>query len=61
MTVFSADHYDLMAMFEKEFSGFRLDREPKKFWPGGNVYQSGETNNMFIAYRKGAAYGRAAD
>ncbi len=59
MTLFSSDHYDMMAMFEKEFSSFRLDREDKEFWPQGNVYQSGETNNLFIAYRKGATYGRA--
>ncbi len=59
MPLFSTDHYELMAMFEREFSSFRLDREPKELWPQGNIYQSGETNNLFTAYRKGAAYGLA--
>ena len=60
MTLFSKDHYDLMAMFEREFSHMRLDREDKAYWAKGRIYQSGETNNLFLAYRKGAAYGRAA-
>ena len=59
MTLYSKDHYDLMAMFENEFPDCRLDREDKEFWPKGNVYQNGETNNLFLAYRKGVAYGRA--
>lgn len=59
MTITSKEHYDLMAMFEQEFNGFRLDREAKEFWSKGNVYQSGETNNLFLAYRKGVAYGKA--
>lgn len=59
MTLFSADHYDLMAMFERDFPSFRLDRGNKELWPQGNIYQSGETNNLFAAYRKGAAYGLA--
>jgi len=61
MTLLSKDHYDLMAMFEQEFKGLRLDREQDKTrWAKGNVYQSGETNQLFLAYRKGFAYGRAA-
>lgn len=58
-TLISAGHYDLMTMFEKEFSGFRLDRELKEMWPRGAVYQSTETNSLFLAYRKGVAYGAA--
>ncbi len=60
MTLTSKDHYELMTMFEREFSGLRLDREDKAFWAKGNVYQSGETNTLFLAYRRGFAYGRAA-
>jgi hypothetical protein len=60
MTLFSKDHYDLMSMFEHEFRGFRLDREDKALWAKGNVYQSGETNNLFLAYRKGHALGVAS-
>lgn len=59
MTLGSKDHEELMAMFEREYAGLRMDRENKALWAKGNVYQSGETNNLFLAYRKGAAYGRA--
>jgi hypothetical protein len=60
MTITTKEHYDLIAMFEREFKGLRLDKEPKELWPKGNVYQNGETNNLFLAYRRGFAYGRAA-
>jgi len=53
----SKAHYDLMAAFEREFRGYRLDKEDKALWSKGNVYQSGETNALFLAYRRGAAYG----
>lgn len=59
MSLLSKDHYDLMDAFEREYRGHRLDRESKEFWPKGNVYQSGETNALFLAYRRGASYGRA--
>lgn len=52
------EHYDLMDMFEREFHGMRLDREPKGSWSSGIVYQSGETNTLFLAYRKGYALGK---
>jgi len=60
MELLGREHYKLMAMFEREFAGLRFDREDKALWPKGNVYQSGETNNLFLAYRRGFAYGRAA-
>lgn len=60
MTITSKEHYDLIEMFEREFKGYRLDREDKSFWAKGNVYQSGETNALFLAYRRGFAYGQAA-
>lgn len=60
MTLFAQDHYDLIAMFEREFTGIRLDKEEKSMWPKGYIYQNGETNNLFLAYRKGYAFGRAA-
>ncbi len=59
MTLLSQEHYDLMDMFEREFKGFRMDREEKSLWAAGNIYQSGETNNLFLAYRRGVAYGKA--
>jgi hypothetical protein len=59
MSINSKDHSDLMEMFEREFAGLRLDREDKALWPKGNVYQNGEANNLFLAYRRGVSYGRA--
>lgn len=57
--LFSKEHYDLLLIFEKEFKGIRLDKEPKEMWPKGNIYQSGEVNNLFKAYRSGYAYGKS--
>ena len=55
----TAAHYDLMAQFEKEFSHCRLDREDKAMWPRQIIYQNGQTNELFLAYRRGYAYGAA--
>lgn len=57
--LFTKEHEDLMTMFEREFRGHRMDKEEKSMWAKGNVYQSGETNNLFLAYRRGAAYAKA--
>lgn len=57
--LFSKEHYDLLAQFEKTFPHFRLDKEEKSLWGQGNVYQSGETNNLFLAYRLGFSLGKA--
>ena len=58
MTLFSKAHYDLLEMFEHEFKGEgRFDRETKDLWPKGNIYQNGEINRLFLAYRKGYALG----
>lgn len=57
--LFSQEHYDLMAQFERQFKGERLDREDKSFWPIGHIYQDGHVNNLFLAFRHGVAYGTA--
>lgn len=59
MEVGSKEFYDLLATFERDFRGVRLDREAKNMWPRGYVYQHGEVNQLFLAYRKGVAYGKA--
>lgn len=59
MQLLAQEHYDLMATFEREFHGLRLDREEKRFWPQGHIYQNSETNNLFLAYRRGYALGTA--
>jgi hypothetical protein len=53
------EHYDLMAQFEREFKGRRVDKEPKDGWPRGNVYQDGGVNELFLAYRRGYAFAKA--
>lgn len=53
------EHADLMAMFEREFKGRRLDRESKEMWPMGVIYQDGHVNELFLAYRRGYAYAKA--
>lgn len=60
MTLLSKDHYEMMTFFEKTFTNFRLDREEDKtLWAKGNVYQNGEANVAFLAFRHGVAYGKA--
>jgi hypothetical protein len=54
MQLKSQEHYDLMAHFERTFSG-RFDKEPKSLWPMGVVYCDGEVNKLFDAFRKGYA------
>jgi len=54
----SKEHYELMEMFEKDFDYLRLDREKnKELWKSKQVYQSGEVNQLFLAYRLGYSYG----
>ena len=52
------EHIELMQMFEKEYRGQRLDKEPKDLWPRGIIYQDGKLNELFIAYRRGYAFGK---
>jgi uncharacterized membrane protein len=58
-SLFSHEHYALMAQFEQQFKGKRLDREDKSYWPKGIIYQDGAVNELFLAFRRGAAYGEA--
>lgn len=59
MQIKTQAHTDLMAMFEREYAGKRFDKEQKTLWPMGRVYQDGFVNELFLAYRKGCAYGAA--
>ena len=56
MQATSKEHFDLMAQFEQTFKGRRLDRESKDMWAIGAVYQDGQTNELFKAYRLGYAH-----
>jgi hypothetical protein len=53
------EHIDLIQMFEREFTDYRHDKEPKSLWASGHIYQDGQLNELFLAYRKGYALGRA--
>ena len=63
------EHYDLMNQFDrdvglrmlKEFSCMRLDKEDKKLWGKSIIYEDGETNKLFCAYRHGYVFGRAIE
>jgi hypothetical protein len=58
MTLKSQAHYDLIAMFDRLFKGRRLDKEDKSLWAKGRIYQNGEVNELFLAFRQGVAYGQ---
>jgi len=59
MQIKTQEHIDLMEFFERRYSHLRLDREAKEFWPKGRIYQNGEANDLFVAFREGAAYGKS--
>ena len=52
------EHYELLARFEADHKHRRLTREQnKELWKRGNVYEDGQVNDLFLAYRKGYALG----
>lgn len=55
MNINSKEHHELIEHFERLCSTGRTDKEPKELWPKGYVYQDGETNHKFIAFRQGYA------
>lgn len=58
MTIGSKEFYEIIEMFDKEYKGYRLDKEDKSMWMSGNVYQNGEVNMLFRAYQKGYSLAR---
>ena len=59
MTIGSGEHDEILYEFEKNFKHMRLDREKNiSLWKIGQVYQCGETNNMYKAYILGYSLGR---
>lgn len=56
--LYDKEHYDLMAAFERQYSG-RFDREDKSLWPKGAIYQDGHVNNLFLAFRRGYSYAKS--
>jgi len=58
MTIGSKEHYEILEMFEKNFSNHRLDKEPFDLWKKGIIYQNGETNNLYKAFILGYSFAR---
>lgn len=58
MRLLGKEHYELMQMFEKIVTGYRTDKENKELWAKGIIYQDGEYNKLFLAYRKGYSFGK---
>jgi hypothetical protein len=52
------EHYDLLYAFERDFIDKRLDKESKDLWEKGIIYQDGNVNNLFKAYRLGYSFGK---
>jgi len=61
MTLHDSEHAALMAQFEKNYAGMRMDREDRKsgLWEKGYLYQDGEVNKLFLAYRQGYALAKS--
>lgn len=59
MQAHTKEHHDLMISFERCFRGNRMDRETKDMWARGAVYQCGQTNELFKAFRLGYAEHKA--
>lgn len=59
MTIGSKEHYDILAMFDKTYSHYNIKKESdKELWKKGYIYQSGETNDLYVAYMFGYAHGK---
>lgn len=57
MQITSKEHYEMMENFERNFKNEgRMDREPKALWPTGSIYEDGQINNLFKAFRFGVSY-----
>lgn len=59
MPLNSHEHIEMVAMFDRLFKGRRLDKEDKSIWSKGHIYQDGQLNDLFLAFRQGVAYGQA--
>ena len=57
MGLLTAEHYEMMEFFDRQHRHLRLDKESKDLWSRGIIYQNGEANALFLAFRQGVAYG----
>lgn len=62
MLIHTKEHYELISEFERNFKGIRLDKEKnKELWKKGHVYENGETNSLFLAFRLGYSVGKVVE
>lgn len=59
MLLVTKEHYDIIDAFERSFPHVQKTKEDKSMWSKGYVYTNGDTNNLFIAFRHGAAFAKA--
>lgn len=63
MTLGSREHDELIQQFERDsrqrMPSAAVAKEPRELWKNGHVYQDGHTNQLFVAYSLGHAYGIA--
>jgi hypothetical protein len=53
------EHADLVTQFERDVKYGPFAKEERAQWARGYIYQNGEVNQRFLAYRMGYAYGKA--
>ena len=58
MGLFSKEHYEIMKQFEKDMKYHNFDKENKELWEKQIIYQDGEVNKLFLAYRLGYSLGK---
>lgn len=62
MKLLGKEHYEIMAAFERSFpQEGRKDKEDKELWEKGNIYQDGDVNRLFLAFRCGVSYGLSVE
>lgn len=61
MQLKTQEHCDIIKQFERDLRivGRNAEKEAKDMWPKGCIYTHGETNQKFLVYRQGYAFGRA--
>lgn len=59
MKIGTKEHYELMDFFERSFVKRDCQRESSDIQKIGHVYQNGEINRQFLAFRAGYAFGKS--
>lgn len=60
MKLCDKEYYEVLNVFERNYSYLRLDREKdKENWKIGWIYECGQTNELFKAYLSGYCLGKA--